>query len=68
MCKGKVKSSFPNNKKTSRNTTSEISRQPSQEQFEINDREKVLLKELFDWSERSSATHWVLGKPLGARG
>jgi hypothetical protein len=40
----------------------------SEEKFQIGDREKALLKDLFDWSERSSETHWVLGKPLGAQG
>lgn len=43
-----------------------VSRQ-SKEKFQIGDREKILLKDLFDWSERSSKTHWVLGRPLGAQ-
>ena len=42
-------------------------RQSREEQFRIGDREKTLLKDLFDWSERSSETHWVLGRPLGAQ-
>jgi hypothetical protein len=45
-----------------------VSRQSKEEQFRIGDREKALLKDLFDWSERSSETHWVLGRPLGAQG
>jgi hypothetical protein len=45
----------------------EVSRQSKEEQFRIGDREKALLKDLFDWSERSSETHWVLGRPLGAQ-
>jgi len=45
-----------------------IPHQSSEEQFKIGDREKALLKDLFDWSERSSETHWVLGKPLGVDG
>jgi hypothetical protein len=43
-----------------------VSRQSKEEQFRMGDREKALLKDLFDWSERSSETHWVLGRPLGA--
>ena len=44
-----------------------VSRQSKEERFQIGDREKNLLKDLFDWSERSSETHWVLGRPLGAQ-
>ena len=44
-----------------------VSRQSKEERFQIGDREKTLLKDLFDWSERSSETHWVLGRPLGAQ-
>jgi|GEM_PF-6255032 len=51
-----------------KNMPTGTSHQKSEEQFRIGDREKALLKDLFDWSERSSETHWVLGKPLGARG
>lgn len=45
-----------------------ISHKSSEEKFQIGDQEKALLKDLFDWSERSSETHWVLGRPLGVRG
>lgn len=57
------KSQLPKNK-----IPAKASSQSGGEQFQIGEREKALLKDLFDWSERSSATHWVLGKPLGARG
>jgi hypothetical protein len=43
-----------------------ISRKYSEGQFHIGDREKALLKELFDWSERSSLTNWVLDRPRSA--
>jgi hypothetical protein len=51
-----------------KNMPTGIPHQSSEEQFKIGDREKALLKDLFDWSERSSETHWVLGKPLGVDG
>jgi hypothetical protein len=38
----------------------------SEGQFHIGDREKALLKELFDWSERSSLTNWILDRPRSA--
>ena len=41
--------------------------QSSEDKFQIGDREKKLLKDLFDWSEKSDKTHWVLGRPLGAQ-
>ena len=44
-----------------------VSRQSKEKSFQIGDREKNLLKDLFDWSERSNETHWVLGRPLGAQ-
>jgi len=40
--------------------------QPTEEEFRISDREKMLLQELFDWSDRSKNTHWILGQPLGS--
>jgi hypothetical protein len=43
-----------------------ISRKSNEGQFHIGDREKALLKELFDWSERSSLTNWVLDRPRNA--
>ncbi len=44
---------------------SAISRQPSDKEFKIAEREKRLLQELFDWEERSRNTRWVLGQPIG---
>lgn len=55
------KSRLPKNK-----VPAKASLQSGKEQFQIGEREKALLKDLFDWSERSSETHWELGKPLGA--
>ena len=44
-----------------------IIRQPSEEEFEISERTRFLLRELFEWGEQSGNTAWVLGEPLGYR-
>ncbi len=62
--KGPIAKSKPSNEQS----PTGITRKSSEEKFQVGDREKALLKELFDWSDRSRETHWVLGKPLGARG
>ena len=38
---------------------------PDKETFELSEKEKRLLQELFDWHERSAKTDWVLGEPRG---
>ncbi len=42
-----------------------ITSQPSEKDLLPTEREKRLLQDLFDWQDRSSKTHWVLGQPLG---
>ena len=37
----------------------------TEEDLKIGEREKRLLKELFDWGEQSRKTKWTLGKPYG---
>ena len=46
-------------------TSTKIVSQPSEEDLIPTEREKRLLQELFEWQERSSKTHWILGQPLG---
>ena len=45
--------------------STKIVNQPSEEDLVPTEREKRLLQDLFDWQERSSKTHWILGQPLG---
>jgi hypothetical protein len=52
--------------KLSVKVSTRIVSQPSEEDLIPTEREKRLLQELFDWQERSSKTHWILGQPLGA--
>jgi hypothetical protein len=35
---------------------------PSESDLRPNDRERRLLKDLFDWQQRSARSHWVLGQ------
>ena len=44
-----------------------IAQQPTEEEFQLGEREKQLLEDLARWQERSQKTHWILGQPLGAR-
>ena len=37
----------------------------TEDDLKIGEREKRLLKELFDWGEQSRKTHWILGEPYG---
>ena len=37
---------------------------PDKDIFELSDKDKRLLQNLFDWQERSKNTYWVLGEPL----
>lgn len=37
----------------------------TEEDLKLGEREKRLLKELFDWGEESRKTKWTLGKPYG---
>lgn len=43
----------------------ENTQQPSEEGFQLTEREKKLLEGLFDWQKHSNKTHWILGQPLG---
>ncbi len=52
--------------KSSAKVSVKIISQPSEEDLLPTEREKRLLEDLFDWQERSSKTHWILGQPLGA--
>lgn len=52
--------------KPSVKVSTKIVSQPSKEDLVPTEREKRLLQDLFDWQERSSKTHWILGQPLGA--
>ena len=42
----------------------EITIQFDEKDFQLNDREKELIHNLFDWCEQSKKTNWVLGQPL----
>jgi len=46
--------------------STKIVSQPSEKDLIPTEREKRLLQDIFDWQERSSKTHWILGQPLGA--
>jgi len=50
--------------KLSGKVSTKIVSQPSEENLIPTEREKRLLQELFEWQERSSKTHWILGQPL----
>lgn len=66
MKEHKPKKVHSNNRQTRQSKLAPgISRQPSEEEFQMTKREKLLLQGLFDWEERSHNTHWVLGQPLG---
>lgn len=43
---------------------SQISSEPSKEDFELSDREKELIQDLFSWSRQSKDRKWVLGEPV----
>jgi hypothetical protein len=57
----------PEKKSTDESLSSGITRQPTEEEFQLGDREKRLLDGLFEWQDRSQKTHWILGQPLGGR-
>ncbi len=61
-----AKAHGPDNKDSDSSLPSGITQQPTEEEFQLGEREKRLLEELFKWQERSEKTHWVLGQPLGA--
>jgi len=69
MCDGRTRKESPDKSQLPKSKIpAKISPQHSEEQFRIGDREKALLKDLFDWSERSSLTNWVLDRPRSAHG
>ena len=44
----------------------ENDQQVNENEFRLTEREKTLLRELFDWENRSNKTRWILGQPQGA--
>ena len=52
--------------KISVKVSTKIVSQPSKQDLVPTKKEQRLLQDLFDWQERSSKTHWILGQPLGA--
>lgn len=62
-----TKANDPKKKDLELSLPSGITQQPTEQEFQLGDREKRLLKDLFEWQERSKNTHWILGQPLGAR-
>ncbi len=48
-------------------TLAEIQNKLKREKIGLTEEQKRLLRELYDWQERSRETNWVLGEPLGVR-
>lgn len=68
MCEERTRMESPDESQAPTDLPLGISAQPTEEQFHMSEREMALIDDLYDWGDRSNATHWVLGKPLGANG
>ena len=60
-----AKAEKPKEEGLGKSLSSGITRQPTEEEFQLGDREQRLLEDLFKWQDRSQKTHWILGQPLG---
>lgn len=52
---------------TQEETIAKIQSQLKREKFKLTEDQKRLLRELYEWKERSRKTNWILGEPLGVR-